>query len=83
VSSDQVVPRSGEPLVTDVFTYSHYLPYLDGTMKQAVSVSLGSSARDKRVEIELGGVAVSLERLGTDGDAEAAAMRSSRLWTAR
>lgn len=48
-------------------------------MKQAVSVSLGSSARDKRVEIELGGVAVSLERLGTDGDADAAAALFSTL----
>lgn len=28
VSSDQVVPRSGEPLVTNVFTHSHYLPLL-------------------------------------------------------
>lgn len=42
-------------------------------MKQAVSVSLGSSTRDKRVEAELGGVAVSLERRGTDGDAGRAA----------
>lgn len=37
-------------------------------MKRAVSVSLGSSARDKRVELELLGETVALERLGTDGD---------------
>lgn len=37
-------------------------------MKQAVSVSLGSSKRDKWVEVNLDGVPVSLERCGTDGD---------------
>ena len=37
-------------------------------MKRAVSVSLGSSERDKKVEIELLGERVSVERRGTDGD---------------
>ena len=37
--------------------------------KHAVSVSLGSSARDKRVEIDLLGERVIIERIGTDGDA--------------
>ena len=37
-------------------------------MRRAVSVSLGSSARDKRVVINLRGVPVSVERIGTDGD---------------
>jgi hypothetical protein len=37
-------------------------------MKRAVSISLGSSARDKQVEIELLGEKVSIERRGTDGD---------------
>ena len=37
-------------------------------MKRAVSVSLGSSERDKKVEIELLGQRVSVERRGTDGD---------------
>lgn len=37
-------------------------------MKRAVSISLGSSERDKKVEIELLGQLVSVERLGTDGD---------------
>ena len=37
-------------------------------MKRAVSVSLGSSERDKQVEIELLGQRVSVERRGTDGD---------------
>lgn len=41
-------------------------------MKRAVSVSLGSSKRDKQVEIELLGQPVSIERRGTDGDAERA-----------
>ena len=37
-------------------------------MKRAVSVSLGSTARDKKVEIKLFGETVSIERIGTDGD---------------
>ncbi|MEJ2750409.1 MAG: quinate 5-dehydrogenase [Anaerolineae bacterium] len=37
-------------------------------MKKAVSVSLGSSKRDKKVEIDLFGERVSLERRGVDGD---------------
>ncbi len=37
-------------------------------MKRAVSVSLGSSSRDKRVEIELLGETVIIERIGTNGD---------------
>jgi hypothetical protein len=42
-------------------------------MKRAVSVSIGSSKRDKAVEIELLGEKVSIERIGTDGDMEKAA----------
>jgi hypothetical protein len=41
-------------------------------MKTAVSVSLGSSKRDKRVEIELMGERVTIERRGTDGDTDRA-----------
>jgi hypothetical protein len=42
-------------------------------MKRAVSVSLGSSKRDKSVEVELLGEQVRIERIGTDGDMEKAA----------
>lgn len=42
-------------------------------MKRAVSISLGSSKRNKRVEIELLGEKVIIERIGTDGDMEKAA----------
>jgi len=42
-------------------------------MRRAVSVSIGSSRRDKIVEIELLGERVRLERIGTDGDMEKAA----------
>ncbi|MCL4560005.1 MAG: quinate 5-dehydrogenase [Chloroflexi bacterium] len=42
-------------------------------MKRAVSISIGSSKRDKAVEIELLGEKVLIERLGTDGDMEKAA----------
>jgi hypothetical protein len=42
-------------------------------MKRAVSVSLGSSKRDKSIEIELLGEQVRIERIGTDGDMEKAA----------
>jgi hypothetical protein len=44
----------------------------DGAMKTAVSISLGSSRRDKKVGIELLGEQVSIERMGTDGDVEKA-----------
>jgi hypothetical protein len=37
-------------------------------MKRAVSISLGSSKRNKAVEITLLGEQVSIERIGTDGD---------------
>ena len=37
-------------------------------MKRAVSISLGSSKRDKSVTINLGGEEILVERIGTDGD---------------
>jgi hypothetical protein len=37
-------------------------------MKRAVSVSLGSSTRDKRVLVNLKDQTISVERIGTDGD---------------
>jgi hypothetical protein len=37
-------------------------------MKRAVSVSLGSSTRDKRVVVNLEGEQIVVERIGTDGD---------------
>ncbi len=42
-------------------------------MKRAVSISIGSSTRNKRVEVDLMGQRVELERIGTDGDMEEAA----------
>jgi len=42
-------------------------------MKRAVSISLGSSRRDKRLVINLKGDEIDLERIGTDGDAALAA----------
>ncbi|MGD8553884.1 MAG: hypothetical protein PVJ32_00470, partial [Anaerolineales bacterium] len=42
-------------------------------MKRAVSISIGSSRRDKAVEIDLLGERVLIERIGTDGDMEKAA----------
>ena len=41
-------------------------------MKRAVSVSLGSPSRDKRVIVNLKGMEISVERIGTGGDAQAA-----------
>lgn len=41
-------------------------------MKRAISISLGSSTRDKQVEVELLGETVLIERRGTDGDIEKA-----------
>jgi hypothetical protein len=42
-------------------------------MKRAVSVSIGSSTRDKAVEVDLFGEKVRIERIGTDGDLKKAA----------
>jgi len=41
-------------------------------VKRAVSVSLGSRARDKKVTLTLLGEEVTIERIGTDGDVEEA-----------
>lgn len=46
-------------------------------VKRAVSISIGSSKRDKAVEVNLFGERVRIERIGTDGDLEKAA----RLYT--
>ncbi|MCC7118659.1 MAG: hypothetical protein IT310_09055 [Anaerolineales bacterium] len=48
-------------------------------MKRAVSVSIGSSKRNKAVEVTLLGEKVSIERIGTDGDMEAAAEKYKEL----
>jgi hypothetical protein len=48
-------------------------------MKRAVGISIGSSKRDKAVEITLLGERVSIERIGTDGDMEAAALKFKEL----
>ena len=42
-------------------------------MNRAVSISIGSSKRDKAVVVELLGEKISIERIGTDGDMEKAA----------
>ena len=43
-------------------------------MKRAVSISIGSTKRDKAVVVDLLGEQVSIERIGTDGDMEKAAL---------
>lgn len=48
-------------------------------MKKAVSISIGSSKRNKAVEVNLLGEQVSIERIGTDGDMEAAALKYKEL----
>ncbi len=48
-------------------------------MKRAVSISIGSSKRDKAVEVSMLGEKVSIERIGTDGDMEAAALKYKEL----
>ncbi len=42
-------------------------------MKRAVSISIGSSKRNKAVEVDILGERVRIERIGTDGDMEKAA----------
>ena len=41
-------------------------------MKHAISISLGSSKRDKSVKVNLNGQEILVERIGTDGDIEKA-----------
>jgi hypothetical protein len=41
-------------------------------MKRAVSVSLGSATRNKKVVVDFKGMEISIERVGTGGDAQAA-----------
>jgi hypothetical protein len=48
-------------------------------MKRAVSISIGSSKRDKAVVVKLLGEEISIERIGTDGDMEAAAIKYKEL----
>lgn len=48
-------------------------------MKRAISISIGSSKRDKAVELNLLGETVRIERIGTDGDMEVAAQRFAEL----
>ena len=48
-------------------------------MKRAISVSIGSSKRDKAVEVELLGETIGIERIGFDGDMEAAALKYKEL----
>ncbi len=48
-------------------------------MKRAVSISIGSSKRNKAVQVTLLGQKVSIERIGTDGDMEAAAQKYKEL----
>lgn len=49
------------------------------TIKEVVSVSIGSSKRDHQVEIELGGETFRIRREGTDGSLERAAARFAEL----
>jgi hypothetical protein len=48
-------------------------------LKRAVSVSIGSSKRDKKVIINLLGEEISIERIGTNGDMKAAALKFAEL----
>jgi hypothetical protein len=48
-------------------------------LKRAVSISIGSSKRDKVVIVTLLGENISIERIGTDGDMRAAALKFQEL----
>jgi hypothetical protein len=48
-------------------------------MKRAVSISIGSSKRNKAVTVNLLGEDISIERIGTDGDMDAAALKYKEL----
>src|SRR5690348_15666453 len=71
--------RSRRSLSPDSCYNWHYFPGGGDLMKRAVSVSIGSSKRNKAVEVNLLGENVSIERIGTDGDMEAAALKYKEL----
>jgi len=48
-------------------------------LKRAVSISIGSSKRNKAVKVNLLGEDISIERIGADGDMEAAALKYQEL----
>ncbi len=48
-------------------------------MKHVVSISLGSSSRDKKVELRLGDQTILVERIGCDGDEKKARARFAEL----
>ena len=48
-------------------------------MKRAVSISIGSSKRNKAVEVTLQGEQIRIERIGTDGDMDLAALKFKEL----
>ena len=47
-------------------------------MKEVVSVSLGSSSRDRRIRLKIGTETVRIGRIGTDGD-----IRKAKNWIRR
>ena len=48
-------------------------------MKRAVSISLGSHTRDKKVVVTLNGEQIQVERIGTDGDVKKARQLYAKL----
>jgi len=62
----------------DIIAISDYLAW-EVRLKRAVSISIGSSKRDKAVVIDLLGEKVTIERIGTDGDMEKAAQKYKEL----
>ena len=73
--------KSGAADVVKIGAYWYTLSYpscLEGSqLKKAISISIGSSRRDKITRVDLLGQTVEIERRGTDGDMQAA----KRLYT--
>jgi len=57
-------------LFRGVIRRDYFYPKRRRRMKRAVSISIGSSKRNKSVTVELLGEQVTIERIGTDGDME-------------
>jgi hypothetical protein len=51
---------------------THPIKQKEHPVRQAVSISLGSTSRDKKVTLTLLGEEITIERIGTDGDVEKA-----------
>jgi hypothetical protein len=75
----KILPEISFQRYFSVYFIAYLIIKADFNLKRAVSISIGSSKRDKGVTLNLLGESVSIERIGTDGDMKAAALKFKEL----